>query len=377
MNMHYRLWPFVILLVFGQFSCSSSSDSSENEAAGEEITDCHGTIPDRFAAGNAASAPAITERDAPVSHEGMVWIEGGTFTRGATDDRGRQDELPAHTAKVDGFWIDETEVTNRQFAEFVEATGYVTVAEKKPDWEEIKKQLPPGTPKPPDEVLVAASLTFHSPDQAVPLNNAGQWWQWTPEASWRQPQGPGSSIEGKEDYPVVHVAWEDAMAYAKWAGKRLPTEAEWEFAARGGLEEKSFPWGDDPVEKSGFMANIWQGEFPVTDKGEDGFQGLAPVKSFEANPYGLYDMAGNVWEWTNDWYREDYYSRLKNEVQVNPQGPSDSYDPQEPTVPKKIVKGGSFLCNVSYCEGYRVSAKMKSSPDTGLEHTGFRCVSSN
>ncbi|WP_375582600.1 formylglycine-generating enzyme family protein [Cyclobacterium xiamenense] len=377
MNMRYRHWPFVIVLLSGQFSCSSSSDSAKTEAAGEEITDCHGTIPDRFASGSAASAPTLPERDAPVSHEGMIWIEGGTYTRGATDDRGRQDELPAHTVQVDGFWMDETEVTNRQFAEFVEATGYVTVAEKKPDWEEIKKQLPPGTPKPPDEVLVAASLTFHSPDRSVPLNNAAQWWQWTPEASWRQPQGPGSSIEGKEDYPVVHVAWEDAVAYAKWAGKRLPTEAEWEYAARGGLEEKSFPWGDDPVEKSGFMANIWQGEFPVTDKGEDGYQGLAPVKSFDANPYGLYDMAGNVWEWTNDWYREDYYSRLANEVQVNPQGPSDSYDPQEPTVPKKIVKGGSFLCNVSYCEGYRVSAKMKSSPDTGLEHTGFRCVSSN
>lgn len=377
MNMRFRLWPFVILILTGQFSCSSPADSSEDEEIAEDMTDCHGTIPDRFSSGNASSENGIPERDAPASHEGMIWIEGGTFTRGATDGRGRKDELPAHTVKVDGFWIDETEVTNREFAEFVAATGYVTVAEKKPDWEEIKKQLPPGTPKPPDEVLVAASLTFRSPDQSVPLNNASHWWEWTPEASWRQPQGPGSSIEGKEDFPVVHVAWDDAVAYAKWAGKRLPTEAEWEFAARGGLEEKSFPWGDDPVEKSGFMANIWQGEFPVTDKGEDGFQGLAPVKSFEPNPHGLYDMAGNVWEWTNDWYREDYYSRLNDEVQVNPQGPKDSFDPQEPTVPKKIVKGGSFLCNVSYCEGYRVSAKMKSSADTGLEHTGFRCVSSN
>jgi formylglycine-generating enzyme required for sulfatase activity len=377
MNHRFRLLSLIGFAAIIQYSCSSSNSNESAEAESVEIESCHGNIPDRFNADGGAVSEAITARDAPVSHEGMVWIEGGEFTRGATDERGRKDELPAHTAKVDGFWMDETEVTNRQFAEFVNATGYVTIAEKKPDWEEIKKQLPPGTPKPPDEVLVAASLTFHSPNQPVSLNNAAQWWEWTPGASWKQPQGPGSSIEGKEDYPVVHVAWDDAVAYANWAGKRLPTEAEWEYAARGGLKEKSFPWGDDPVEKSGFMANIWQGDFPVTDKAEDGFKGIAPIKSFEPNPYGLYDMAGNVWEWTQDWYREDYYSRITDEVSVNPQGPKDSYDPQEPTVPKKVVKGGSFLCNVSYCEGYRVSAKMKSSADTGLEHTGFRCVSSN
>lgn len=373
------LLSIVVIAVAFQFSCSNSSEKEvqEDEELAEDMASCHDNVPDRFSTNNNAASNDIPEREAPVSHDGMIWIEGGEFTRGATDDRGRKDELPAHKAKVDGFWMDETEVTNEQFAAFVEATGYVTIAEQKPDWEEIKKQLPPGTPKPPEEVLVAASLTFHSTDRSVAMNNASQWWEWTPGANWRKPQGPGSSIEGKEDYPVVHIAWDDAVAYAKWAGKRLPTEAEWEFAARGGLEEKSFPWGDDPVEKSGFMANIWQGEFPVTDKGEDGFQGAAPVKSYEPNPYGLYDMAGNVWEWTNDWYREDYYSRLDGDVAVNPQGPKDSYDPQEPTVPKKIVKGGSFLCNVSYCEGYRVSAKMKSSPDTGLEHTGFRCVSSN
>jgi len=365
------------LLAFTLFSCSSSNNKEEVEVEEGEIESCHENIPDRFNPSANAASGAIEERDAPISHDGMVWIEGGEFTRGSTDDRGRADELPAHKAKVDGFWIDETEVTNAQFSAFVEATGYVTIAEKKPDWEEIKKQLPPGTPKPPDEVLVAASLTFHSPNQPIPLNNAAQWWEWTPGASWRMPQGPGSSIEGKENFPVVQVAWDDAKAYAKWAGKRLPTEAEWEYAARGGLEEKSFPWGDDPVEKSGFMANIWQGDFPVTDKGVDGFTGLAPAKSFDPNPYGLYDMAGNVWEWTNDWYREDYYSKITDEVSVNPQGPKDSFDPQEPTVPKRVVKGGSFLCNVSYCEGYRVSGKMKSSADTGLEHTGFRCVSSN
>ena len=330
---------YLSLIGFFAFTLYACSSNKKEEVELAEIESCHGDIPDRFNPSGNASTAVIEERDAPISHEGMVWIEGGEFTMGSTDDRGRKDELPAHRTRVDGFWMDETEVTNAQFAAFVEATGYVTIAEKKPDWEEIKKQLPPGTP---DDVLVAASLTFHSPNQPISLNNAAQWWEWTPGASWKMPQGPGSSIEGKENYPVVHIAWDDAKAYAKWAGKRLPTEAEWEYAARGGLEDKSFPWGDDPVEKSGFMANIWQGDFPVTDKGVDG-----------------------------------YYSKITDEVSVNPQGPKDSYDPQEPTVPKKVVKGGSFLCNVSYCEGYRVSGKMKSSADTGLEHTGFRCVSSN
>ncbi|MEX2564458.1 MAG: formylglycine-generating enzyme family protein [Cyclobacteriaceae bacterium] len=363
----------IILVVF--FSCSTS-EKEENQSE-SEMANCHDNIPDRFSSGeNNPSTSEVSEKEGPVSHEGMVWIEGGSFTQGATDNRGRKDELPAHQVEVDGFWMDETEVTNRQFTEFVEATGYVTIAEVKPDWEEIKKQLPPGTPKPPEEVLVAASLTFRSSPQPVSMNNAAQWWDWTAGANWRHPQGPGSTIEGKEDYPAVHIAWDDAVAYAKWAGKRLPTEAEWEYAARGGLEEKSFPWGDDPVEKDGFLANIWQGEFPVKDKGVDGFEGLAPVKSFSPNPYGLYDMAGNVWEWTADWYHENYYATIDEKVVSNPTGPKESYDPQEPTVPKRIVKGGSFLCNVSYCEGYRVSAKMKSSPDTGLEHTGFRCVSS-
>lgn len=367
------LFPFLFFLM----ACGSGNNESQQEVT-DDPTSCHDNIPDRFSAPQPTSGSVADSAPAKeLSHEGMVWIEGGEYLMGAHDGRGRKDELPAHKVKVDGFWMDVTEVTNRQFAEFVAATGYVTIAEQKPDWEEIKKQLPPGTPKPPEEVLVAASLTFSPPAQRVSMNNAAQWWSWTEGANWRHPQGPSSTIEGKEDFPVVHIAWDDAVAYAKWAGKRLPTEAEWEFAARGGLKNESFPWGGAPVESEGFRANIWQGEFPIKNTGEDGFLGLAPVKSFESNPYGLYDMAGNVWEWTADWYHENYYASIQDPLMVNPQGPKSSFDPMEPTVPKRVVKGGSFLCNVSYCEGYRVSAKMKSSPDTGLEHTGFRCVSSN
>jgi formylglycine-generating enzyme required for sulfatase activity len=371
---------FFLIIIYAVVACGADKNQSEEigeTAMDDELASCHDNIPERFGSqANTGSQGNGAQSSKEVSHEGMIWIEGGTYTRGAVDGRGRKDELPAHRVKVDGFWIDETEVTNAQFAAFVAATGYVTIAEQKPDWEEIKKQLPPGTPKPPEEVLVAASLTFNPPAQRVSLQNAAQWWAWTEGANWRHPQGPESNIAGKENYPVVHIAWDDAVAYAKWAGKRLPTEAEWEYAARGGEDGKSFPWGDKPVESDGFLANIWQGEFPVNDTGKDGFLGLAPVKSFKPNPYGLYDMAGNVWEWTADWYHENYYASIQEDLIVNPKGPSTSFDPQEPTVPKRIVKGGSFLCNVSYCEGYRVSAKMKSSPDTGLEHTGFRCVSS-
>ncbi len=281
-----------------------------------------------------------------ISKKGMKYIASGTFTMGAGDEEGREDEYPQREVSIKGFWIDETEVTNAQFAAFVKATGYVTLAERKPDWEELKKQVPPGTPKPADELLQAASLTFSPPKQAVNLNDVSQWWRWTPGASWKHPQGPASSIRGKENYPVTQVAWTDAKAYADWAGKRLPTEAEWEFAARGGLKNKKYPWGDeDPLEGKA-KANTWQGSFPYSDTKADGFGSAAPVKSFDPNGFGLYDMAGNVWEWTADWYNEQ----------------------------EKTVKGGSFMCHSSYCKGYRVSSRMKSTIDTGLENTGFRCV---
>lgn len=295
---------------------------------------------------------------------------------GASDTEGRPDEYPQHQVKVSGFWMDATEVTNAQFAAFVEATGYVTTAERAPDWEELKKQLPPGTPKPPDSVLVAASLVFTPPKQQVALNNPGQWWSWRKQANWRQPQGPGSSLKGRENHPVVHVSWYDAVAFARWAGKRLPTEAEWEYAARGGAQDKRYPWGNEDVEADKPKANTWQGSFPDRNTAWDKYAGLAPVKSFAPNKYGLYDMAGNVWEWCSDWYAADYYSKASAELTLNPAGPASSHDPQEPVMPKRVVRGGSFMCHSSYCKGYRVTARMKSSEDTGLENTGFRCVSS-
>lgn len=224
----------------------------------------------------------------------------------ASDKEGRQDEYPQHKVKVSGFWVDATEVTNAQFAEFVAATGYITTAERAPVWEELKKQLPSNTPKPHDSLLVAASLVFTPPSYTVSLQNASMWWSWKAGANWRHPRGPESSIKGKEDYPVVQVSWEDAQAYAEWAGKRLPTEAEWEYAGRGGHQAKIFPWGNEPIEQGKPKANTWQGTFPVKNTEWDQFARLAPVKSFPPNDYGLYDMAGNVWEWCADWYDSEY-----------------------------------------------------------------------
>lgn len=336
-------------------------------------TSCHEHMPGRFPVGPSHAAATVSNVRKQADHAGMKWIAGGTFQMGATDQAGRKDEYPAHQVTLNGFWMDETEVTNTQFAAFVAATGYVTTAERAPDWEELKKQLPPGTPKPADELLVAASLTFSPPATPVPLNDASRWWTWTPGANWKHPEGPASSIEGKENFPVTHVSWEDAQAYALWAGKRLPTEAEWEYAARGGLKNNVYPWGNDPLEIGKPKANTWQGSFPHKNTKWDQYEGLAPVASFEANGYGLHDMAGNVWEWVADWYSADTYQR-NEKIAINPKGPTESDDPDEPTVPKKVLRGGSFMCNDSYCRGYRVTARMKSSADSGLQNTGFRCV---
>lgn len=311
----------------------------------------------------------------------MVWVPAGEFTMGWDGPEGRPDERPAHRVRVDGFWIDTTEVTNAQFRAFVEATGYVTTAERPIDWDELKKQLPPGTPKPPDDVLEPGSLVFTPPDHAVDLNDYSRWWSWTHGADWRHPDGPGSSIEGKDDLPVVHVSWDDAQAYCAWAGKRLPTEAEWERAARYGRDGAPYIWGDELEPDGTHMANIWQGAFPHDNTGEDGFERIAPVAQFPPSELGLFDLGGNVWEWTEDRFRPDTYGERvralgEDSVAVNPTGPDSTADPRNPYAPdSRVQKGGSFLCHASYCSSYRPSAKMASPPDNGMSHLGFRCVS--
>jgi len=308
--------------------------------------------------------------------EGMVWIPGGEFSMGSDVaceslcglPGVTRDALPIHRVYVDGFWMDKTDVTNEKFQEFVSATGYVTVAERAPTKEEY--------PNAPPENLVAGSTVFTPTPGPVPLNNHFQWWRYQPGANWRHPEGPDTDLRGKEKYPVVQIAYPDAVAYAKWAGKRLPTEAEWEFAARGGLSGKTYAWGDDLKPGGKWMANIYQGQFPVNDAGEDGFAGLAPVAQFPPNGYGLYDMAGNVWQWCSDWYRRDYYEQLAaaGGIARNPQGPDTPFDPLEPTEQKRVHRGGSFLCTDQYCTRYMVGTRGKGEITTGSNHLGFRCV---
>lgn len=312
--------------------------------------------------------------------EGMVWIPGATFKQGAvTSDKMAMDhEKPAIDVVVDGFFMDATEVTNKEFAEFVKATGYVTVAERPIDWEELKMQVPPGTEKPHDTILQPGSLTFKKTKSTVAnLNDFSHWWEWTIGANWKHPNGPESDISGKENNPVVQIAYEDALAYCDWAGRRLPTEAEWELASRAGSYGTIYNWGDD-LSILSKKANTWEGEFPVANSKVDGFELRAPVKSFPPNAYGLYDMAGNVWEWTSDWYNANYYQDLKsqNRISVNPAGATGPFTPNNPLAREKVIKGGSFLCSASYCASYRVSARMGSSMDSALEHTGFRTVAS-
>lgn len=316
------------------------------------------------------------DRDAPA---GMAWIPGGEFSMGLADPRplnfgGREamaDARPIHRVEVEGFWMDKTAVTNAEFARFVEATGYMTVAERPLDPKEF-----PGVPA---ANLVPGSLVFILPSQVPDIRNYTEWWAWVPGASWQRPFGPGSSVIGKDDYPVVHVAWEDARAYADWAGKRLPTEAEWEFAARGGLTGQPYPWGSELKPGGEWAANIWQGRFPVRNDATDGFEALAPVGRFAPNGYGLYDMGGNVWEWCSDWYRPDTYSARQNGDNAairSPQGPANSFDPNEPAIAKRVTRGGSFLCTDQYCTRYMVGTRGKSEPNSSASHVGFRLVRS-
>jgi formylglycine-generating enzyme len=326
--------------------------------------------------GVGGEAPKLSMPSVPT---GMRWIPTGEFTMGTDDLRSMPNERPAHRVHVNGFWLDVHDVTNAEFAKFVEATGYVTTAERPVDWNELKKELPPGTSEPPDEDLHPGSLVFTPPDHSVDLRDMSNWWTWTHGADWRHPQGPASNIDGLEDYPVVQVSWDDAVAYAKWAGKRLPTEAEWEYAARGGHEGTRYYWGNEFRPDGKFMCNTFTGEFPYHNTAEDGYAGTSPWKAFPPNGYGLYDMAGNVWQWCNDSYRADAFDACPaGSCCANPKGPADSFDPTAPNpiALERVTKGGSFLCSAAYCESYRPTARRGVTPDTSTGHIGFRCAMS-
>ena len=318
----------------------------------------------------ARRAPVISTAPAPApTPAGMLWIPGGEFWMGC-EECGMPDALPVHLVTVAGFWMDTTPVTNADFNRFVLATQYVTIAERKPDPREF-----PGVP--PDK-LVPGSIVFTPPAHAVPLDDFSQWWSYVPGANWRHPEGPGSTLTGLDNHPVVHIAFEDALAYAKWAGKRLPSEAEFEFAARGGLDRNLYPWGN--VLKAGgkVPANIWEGHFPDTNTRADGYVKTSPVTAFPANPYGLHDVGGNVWQWCSDWYRPDYYASFDdpNTAARNPTGPDTSFDPEEPRAAKRVTRGGSFLCSGEYCSRYLVGSRGKAEIDSGSSNLGIRLVKS-
>ncbi|MGY2488915.1 formylglycine-generating enzyme family protein [Cupriavidus sp. CP313] len=332
----------------------------------------------------AKASPRVILGDGVAGPLNMAWIPGGEFLMGSDHPLARDSERPAHKVHVAGFWMDQHHVTNAEFRAFVAATSYVTTAEKKPDWEALKVQVPAGTPRPPDSALVPGGMVFVGTDRAVPLQDYSRWWRFVPGANWRHPNGPGSSINGKDDHPVVQVSYEDAQAYAAWAGKRLPTEAEWEFAARGGLEQATYAWGDQFAPGGKQMANVWQGQqsqpFPVASAKAGGALGTSAAGTFPANGYGLRDMTGNAWQWAGDWYRSDQFKRVAaaGKAEVDPQGPPHSWDPSEPGVParapRRVIRGGSFLCNQDYCLSYRPSARQGADPYSSMSHLGFRLV---
>lgn len=337
-----------------------------------------------WGAGGGRASPRVRIGDGVSTPRDMAWIPGGVFLMGSDHRLARFDERPAHAVRVRGFWMDVTHVTNDQFAAFVRATGYVTTAERKPDWETIRVQLPAGIARPPDDALVPGAMVFVGTRAPVRLDDYSQWWRYVPGADWRHPQGPRSSIEGKGDHPVVQVSHEDALAYARWTGKRLPTEAEWEFAARGGLEQATYAWGDELAPRGEREANYWdtrERPFPVVRPEAGGVAGTTPVRTFPANGYGLHDMTGNAWQWVADWYRADAFALQARDARgtvADPRGPADSFDPSDagvpPGAPKRVIRGGSFLCNPDYCMSYRPSARRGSDPSSPMSHLGFRLV---
>ena len=324
--------------------------------------------------------------------EGMVWVEPKTYLKGAKDGdlNAMMREKPSHEVYVGGFYIDETEVTNNQFKKFVEETGYITIAERQINWEEMKKIVPPGTEKPHDSILQPGSLIFHDKylelyseeinskkkyiHQFTDMNNHMQWWQWKIGANWKAPRGPGSNIKNKGNYPVVHIAYEDAQAYCKWANRRLPTEAEWESAAQGNYSNAIYTWGDN-INELNLNANTFQGTFPIYNKVSDGYKMIAPVKSYPPNSIGIYDMIGNVWEITDDLFNVNYYKEIDSSKKIiDPKGANSCYNPNNPYEIQYVMKGGSFLCHDSYCASYRISARMGVSIDSGSDHKGFRTI---
>ena len=310
---------------------------------------------------------------------GMVWIPAGSFYQGAleSDTLAMSHEKPRHQVHLDGFYMDITPVTNKQFRDFVSKTGYKTTAERDIDWEDLATQLPPGTEKLHDSILRAGSLIFSKTSQPITdFSDVSQWWKWKVGANWKNPKG-NNSIDNKDDYPVVQISYEDALAYCDWANRRLPTEAEWEYAARANKEDAIYFWGNSHNSLKN-NANTWEGVFPFKNTKSDGFENVAPTKSFPANDFGLYGMAGNVWEWTSDWYNVNYYKELLVNPTAchNPKGAEYAFNPNNVYAQEKVIKGGSFLCNIEYCISYRISAKMSATPDTSLEHLGFRTVAS-
>ncbi len=356
------IFIFLTAIILAGCTATTASEQTASHHHSEQTKE-----PDAASAAQASINKIPAPSPAP---EGMAWIPGGTFWMGC-DDCNMPDAEPVHLVTVGGYWMDTTPVTNADFEKFVKATGYKTIAEIKP-----KKEDFPGVPV---SKLVAGSAVFNPPNQEIPLNNPLAWWKYQAGANWRHPEGPQSNIIKRMDHPVVQVGWVDAVAYAKWAGKRLPTEAEFEFAARGGLDRNKFAWGNELKPNGKWAANIWQGKFPNKDGGEDGFKSTtSPVKYFPANGFGLYDVGGNVWQWCSDWYRPDYFQTSDSKVAVkNPTGPSDSVDPDEPGIPKRVQKSGSFLCSDQYCARYHVGSRGKGEPGSGGDNVGFRLVKDN